>query len=121
MQLGGLGFLQGITPSASSKGGEMNTPLAGGATGSVGRLDSVMPGRFSSGPSFGATLVNALSDVNALQNTADVAAQKLATGDAQDIHQVLLALNHASSAFSLTLQVRNKAIDAYQEVMRMQV
>lgn len=72
-------------------------------------------------PGFGDMMKDAVSEVNNLQGNADTLAQKLATGDVQDIHQVMLALNKASSAFGLTVQVRNKAVEAYQEIMRMQV
>ena len=75
----------------------------------------------SSGPGFGQYLTDAIDQVNGLQANADTLAQKLATGDVQDVHQVMLALNQASNAFGLTTQVRNKVLDAYQEVMRMQV
>jgi flagellar hook-basal body complex protein FliE len=71
--------------------------------------------------SFGSTIKNAIGEVNSLQDNADQLAQKLATGDVQDIHQVMLALDKASVAFGATVQVRNKAIESYQEIMRMQV
>jgi flagellar hook-basal body complex protein FliE len=75
----------------------------------------------SSGASFADTVRSAVDEVNKVQSEADTATQQLATGDVQDIHQVLLALDHASNSFSLTMQVRNKVVEAYQEVMRMQV
>ena len=46
---------------------------------------------------------------------------KLATGKIEDISQVTIAAEKASIALQLTMQVRNKVMDAYQEVMRMQV
>ena len=46
---------------------------------------------------------------------------KLATGQPVDIHEVMLNTEQASLGFSMALQVRNKLIDAYQEVMRMSV
>lgn len=73
------------------------------------------------GPGFADTIKTALGEVNELQSMGDMMAQKLATGDVEDIHQVMLALNKASTAFGLTVQVRNKVIESYQEVMRMQV
>jgi len=73
------------------------------------------------GPSFGDVVKNAVEEVNSLQAGADDLARKLATGDVQDIHQVMLALDKASTAFGLTVQVRNKVVEAYQEIMRLQV
>lgn len=73
------------------------------------------------GPGFADTVKKAVGEVNELQAEGDVLAQKLATGDVEDIHEVMLALNKASMAFGLTVQVRNKVVESYQEVMRMQV
>jgi flagellar hook-basal body complex protein FliE len=81
----------------------------------------VQPGEATGKASFGDTIKNAVGEVNSLQDNADQLAQKLATGDVQDIHQVMLALDKASTAFGATVQVRNKAIESYQEIMRMQV
>ncbi len=47
--------------------------------------------------------------------------QAYATGKVQDIHQVMIALEEASLAMQLTLQVRNKLVDGFQEIMRTQV
>lgn len=71
--------------------------------------------------SFGQMLKNTLSDVNKLQNNADDAVQKLATGQDKDIHNTMIAMEKAGVAFQMTMQVRNKMLEAYQEVMRMQV
>lgn len=69
------------------------------------------------GPSFAA----GLQQVADMQAAADQAATKVATGDAQDIHQFMAASSKASLAMELTVAVRDKAVEAYQEVMRMQV
>lgn len=71
--------------------------------------------------SFGQMLKNQLNDVNHLQNSADTAVQNLATGQDKDIHNTMIAMEKAGVAFQMTMQVRNKMIEAYQEVMRMQV
>jgi flagellar hook-basal body complex protein FliE len=63
----------------------------------------------------------ALGEVNQLQRNADDMAVKLATGDVEDIHKAMIAMNKAKLAFDFTIQVRNKVIEAYQEIMRMQV
>jgi flagellar hook-basal body complex protein FliE len=62
-----------------------------------------------------------LAEVNHLQTSSDVAAQRLASGQDKDIHNTMIAMEKAGLALQLTMQVRNKALEAYQEIMRMQV
>ena len=71
--------------------------------------------------SFAATLKNAVGEVNKLQKTADVKMQELATGKTDNIPDVMIASEKADIALRLMVQVRNKMIDAYQEIMKMQV
>jgi flagellar hook-basal body complex protein FliE len=70
---------------------------------------------------FGKLLSEALDKVNHLQKDAEKASIDLAAGKIQDISQVTIASEKAAVALQLTMQVRNKVIDAYQEIMRMQV
>lgn len=62
-----------------------------------------------------------LNEVNKQIADADKAVQALATGDSENLHQVMIALEKAKLSFELVVQVRNKLLEAYQEVMRMQV
>jgi flagellar hook-basal body complex protein FliE len=71
--------------------------------------------------SFGTLLSSALENLNRLDNTANQAVARLAAGEDVDLHQVMIAVQEADIAFQLALQVRNKLVDAYHEVMRMQV
>ncbi len=71
--------------------------------------------------SFADTLKDAVGSVNEMSHEANTQIQKLATGETKNIPEVLIASEKASVAFKLMLQVRNKIIDAYQEVMKMQV
>ena len=71
--------------------------------------------------SFGELLKDAVDQVNQLQGQADKLAEQLASGNLKDVHQVMVAMEKASLALQLTIQVRNKAIEAYQEIMRTQV
>jgi flagellar hook-basal body complex protein FliE len=73
------------------------------------------------GNSFGKILKTSLSEINQLQKDADLAIQELAAGNEKDIHQTMIALEKAEISFQFMMQVRNKIIAAYQEVMRMQV
>ncbi len=73
------------------------------------------------GPSFADTLKEAVGNVNELALTADRKAQELSTGKSDDIAGVMLAVEKADIALRAMVQVRNKIIDAYQEIMKMQV
>lgn len=71
--------------------------------------------------SFAGILTDALGEVNALQNQSALMKQQLVAGQITDVHQVTLAAEKAGIAFQLTMQIRNKVVEAYQEIMRMQV
>ncbi|HGY91728.1 MAG TPA: flagellar hook-basal body complex protein FliE [Planctomycetes bacterium] len=71
--------------------------------------------------SFGKILNEVLTDANAKQLEADQSVQSLLAGETQDVNQVMVAMAKADVSFRMMLEVRNKLIDAYQEVMRMQV
>jgi flagellar hook-basal body complex protein FliE len=71
--------------------------------------------------SFGQFLTDALDNVNDLQQQAEQASADLAAGKINDISQVVIAGEKASVALQLTIQVRNKVLESYQEMMRMQV
>jgi len=71
--------------------------------------------------SFSDVLSNTINDINKLQNDADTAISKLMVHETGSIHEAMIALEKASISFQTMMQVRNKIIDAYQEVMRMQV
>ncbi len=80
---------------------------------------TVAPG--SSGvEGFTRTLSDTLKDVNRMQLQADAGAQSVARGETDNLQQVMLQTEEASLAFNMTVQFRNKAVEAYQEVMRMQ-
>jgi flagellar hook-basal body complex protein FliE len=69
---------------------------------------------------FSDLLTDAVGEVNALQDQAAGAVKGLMTGSGVDVHQVMIATEKASMAFELALAVRNKAVQAYQQVMSMQ-
>lgn len=71
--------------------------------------------------SFSDILGQAIGEVNQLQSRADASVKTLAAGGDIDVHQVMIAMEQASTALQLTLQVRNRVMDAYTEVMRTQV
>lgn len=71
--------------------------------------------------SFGDFLADSIGKVNALQNEANVSMEKLASGESQNLHETLLAVEKAEIAFKMMNQVRTKVIDAYREIMKMQI
>lgn len=79
------------------------------------------PGTAGGPDSFEASVKSAVRQVNDLQSQADRLAVKMVTGDLEDVHQAMLAMQKASLAMQFAVQMRNKVIEAYQEIMRMQV
>jgi flagellar hook-basal body complex protein FliE len=73
------------------------------------------------GRSFGEVLGSALEEVNRSQIKADDMVKKFLTGEVQDIHQVTIAMEQARLMMQLAVEVRNKVVEAYQEISRMQV
>lgn len=75
-----------------------------------------------SGPgSFGQWFTAQVGKVEGQLEQADQNLAALATGEAQNLHQVMISLEEARLSFQMLLQVRNRALEAYQDVMRMQV
>ncbi len=62
-----------------------------------------------------------LGEVNDLQLNADEIAEKFANGEIDDIHDVMIAAEKASVGLELVLQVRDKLVEAYREISRMQM
>lgn len=97
----GMGLSGVAWPSATQPGGKAGTqPLTEGFSKALGDL------------------VGTVSD---LQTKADTAIQKLASGESKGMHEVMIAMEKSSISFQFLTQVRNKAIEAYHEIMRMQV
>jgi flagellar hook-basal body complex protein FliE len=72
------------------------------------------------GGGFGSLLNQAIDQVGQLKNTSDRQVSELMQGDRQDIHNVMIAVEKADVAFQLMMQVRNKIVNAYQEVSKLQ-
>jgi flagellar hook-basal body complex protein FliE len=70
---------------------------------------------------FGDFLKNAIESVNENQKTSDVLTEKLINGEDVELHNVMIASQKASITLNATLEIRNKVVEAYQEIMRMQV
>jgi len=100
-----LGPLNPLTPL--SPGTSLNISSGGGTQ--------------TSGPDFSQFLTDALGQVDALQKNADTASLQLATGQVDDLSSVMIALEKASLSLSMTVATRDKVLDAYNQVMRMQI
>jgi len=97
MQMQSLGTLPGLNPASDGTG-----------TGAAG----AMP--------FADLMTDAVGEVNKLQDKAGAAVRGLMTGKGVDVHEAMIATEKATMAFELSLAVRNKAVQAYQQVMSMQ-
>lgn len=95
------------SPELDGLGGGLSAPAAG----------TPAPGI----PSFGEALDNALQSVSRVQSESDEATRLFALGKDTDLHTVLIQVEKADLAFRTLMEVRNKLLDAYREVMRMQI
>ena len=87
-------------------------PVKPGEVGSASK-----PSLTTEGKSFGDVLSESIQEVNRMQIEADSAIEKLATGE-KDFAEVVNAVEKADLAFSTLMQIRNRLVDAYQEIMR---
>jgi flagellar hook-basal body complex protein FliE len=70
---------------------------------------------------FGTLITNAINAINSTQSEADNAVTSLVTGQSTDIHSAMIAMEKANVTFNLGVQVRNRLMEAYTEIMRMPV
>jgi len=75
----------------------------------------------SGGPSFKDMLVNSLNEVNSMQQQANQAVEQMAMGEDVSTAEVLTAVQKADIAFRMMLQIRNKVVQAYQEVQNIRI
>jgi flagellar hook-basal body complex protein FliE len=73
------------------------------------------------GPDFKQVLMDSLGQVNQAQQEADRAAEDLATGERSDVENVILATQKADNAFRMLQQLRNKVVEAYDEIKQVRV
>jgi flagellar hook-basal body complex protein FliE len=85
----------------------------------IGKTQST--GQQPGGVSFGETLQGFLKDVNSMQAKAGESIDKMAAGEITDVHQVMSTVEEANVAFNMMMEIRNKVMDAYQEVMRIRL
>lgn len=103
--IGGGGGASGINRAFQQRGGAngANTNAADG------------------GPDFKNVLLNTLGEVNKAQQEADKATEELATGERSDVENVILATQKADNAFRMLQALRNKVVEAYDEIKQVRV
>lgn len=81
-------------------------------------VDGTQP---AAGKSFLDIMFDSLDEVNRLQTEADQGVQQLLTGETDNVAEVFAAANKAGIAFDLLMEIRNKLVDAYQEIQQIRV
>jgi flagellar hook-basal body complex protein FliE len=101
--------------------GEINSnlPIGPQQTGGVGQAAGLQ--KTVQGGSFKDMLMKSLQEVNRLQEDANVAFERLATGKTQNVTEVLSAVQKADLAFKTLMQIRNKLVSAYDEIRQMRI
>ncbi|MCE5314768.1 MAG: flagellar hook-basal body complex protein FliE [Armatimonadota bacterium] len=118
------GPIKSLTDATSSGS---NSTVGQSGSGSFGDLIKTSitslddPQKQSDDISISGLMKKGVREVNSLQTQADNLANSLASGELEDVHKAMIAMQKAKLSFEFTVQVRNKVIEAYQEVMRMQV
>lgn len=110
MAIEGIGSKSSIGSIGSKGLGSVGAPGATGSSGSTG----------ASGATFADSLAGLLSSVDETAGTANNAVSNM-LGGTGDVHEAMIALQRAETTLQLTVQVRNKLVQAYQDVMRMPI
>ena len=116
--MGAIGAIFGAGMSAAvagANGAAAAQPIgANGATGATGVTGAP-------GTNFGDVVMGALDNLDSVQGTADNLAVKAATGDLNDVQDYMIAASQASLATQFTVALRDRAVEAFNEIMKMQV
>ncbi|MCL2844882.1 MAG: flagellar hook-basal body complex protein FliE [Chitinivibrionia bacterium] len=101
--------------------GNIDAIRALGSSSQVSPMRNVQKPSEMTGPSFKDTLSGFLKDVNAMHLNADDKVMRMAAGEITDVHQVMNAAEEAKTAFNMMMEMRNRVMTAYEEVMRMRL
>ena len=118
MAIGGVGAVGGAGSLSQLAQLYRQQVVAGGPAGASG-VGSAQSPAAARGADFGNAIGNSMSSLEGLDRTAANKAVQAATGDLNDIHDYVIAATQAQTATELTTTVRNKALDAFNEIMRM--
>ena len=120
-----LGIASAAQPSsmtaATNATQGVNAGSAGGAAGTVAGVGATPSTSSTTGNGFGDVVVKALDGLQSVQDNADGLAVKAATGDLTDVHNYTIAASEANLATDFTVAMRDKALEAFQSIMGMQV
>ena len=105
MSVESIGLVPGIEPPLATPGNGLPT----------------LSGIPAPAPGFAQMISNGLESLNQQLTASQADVQSLALGDTQSLHHVMIGLEETRLAFQLAVQVRNRLLEAYQDVMRMQV
>jgi flagellar hook-basal body complex protein FliE len=111
MSISGIEGIGGFTPYVAPQVGTTQSTGLSTGTSSVSGANS----------DFGSMVLDGIDHLERVQDTSDHLAVKAATGDLNAIHDYTIAATEASVTTQLTVAVRNKAVEAFNEIMRMQV
>ena len=116
-----------MTSPIGAIGGFGTFPVLGAVTGSeragatTAAIGAGSPTSAASGSSFAEVLANSIDQLSAVQENSDVLAAQAATGDLQDAHDYMIASTEAQLATEMVVSLRNKGVEAFTEIMRMQI
>ncbi len=118
-----LSAIPSITPNYALPDLDVVTPFPTPAVDGPAALNPLKAANsaHSTGESFGDVLGRMVQEVNAKQNAASDAVNSLQSGQNVPLHQAVIAMQEANISFQMMVEVRNKLLDAYQELMRMQI
>jgi len=106
----------GITPNKAKR--KLGSIFVKDANLQVHVPEPLEAGNLEKAHSFKNVLARYLEDVNTLQHDADAQVQRLVAGETENLHEVMLAMDEAQTAFDLMMQVRNQLVENYKEITR---
>lgn len=113
--MGAISPLMGIATGGTSLVG------GAGAAGTTAGTAADAATKAKGGGGFGDVIMNALDGLQGVQGQANDLAVKAATGDLSDVHDYMIASSQAGLATQFTVAVRDRAVEAFNEIMRMQI
>ncbi|RIX79095.1 flagellar hook-basal body complex protein FliE [Acidovorax cavernicola] len=113
--------LSALSPQAQSMvaGAQALSAVQTGSTADLSGAQGI-PGTSATG-SFGRMVSDGISQINSKLVDGEIGLQKLAVGDAQNLHQLMINLEESRLSFQLMMQVRSRLLEAYQDIMKMPI
>jgi flagellar hook-basal body complex protein FliE len=94
---------------------------AGQPTQAITDTAPTIPGENGNRVTFGKLIGDLVNDVEATQKNSATELRRVMTGEVDNLHQSMIAMQEASTSFTLMVEVRNKLMESFQQIMRMQV